>query len=264
MSKNNLEATAYHEAGHAVAAYILRVRFHYVTIKPDVEMGTAGHLLQVLHKNMLRWEMSEGWPERYRTRLERLAMISLAGPVALELITGQPQWELAPDDARTAIDMLSPLTRGEPDGADTYCDLLTWRVRNILGAPYPHYRRAIQALGYSLLIAETIKYRDARVIIEKAIPVTDLGVNFDQADSEAEIFVDSLKKRVIEKAPGRQSTNIELKIKPPEVKKTSQQTRVLNAWLKAHNEQHQVKPLSTEETKAAVDFEKALNEGKQK
>ena len=146
---------------------------------------------------------------------------------------------------------------------DTYCDLLTWRVRNILGAPYPHYRRAIQALGYSLLIAETIKYRDARVIIEKAIPVTDLGVNFDQADSEAEIFVDSLKKRVIEKAPG-QSTNIELKIKPPEVKKISQQTSVLNAWLKANKEQPQVKPLSTEETKAAVDFAKALNEGKQK
>jgi hypothetical protein len=63
-----------------------------------------------------------------------------------------------------------------------------------------------------------------------------LGVNFDQADSEAEIFVDSLKKRVFEKAPGRQSTNIELKIKPSEVKKTSQQTRVLNAWLKAHND----------------------------
>ncbi len=40
----DLEATAYHEAGHAVAALALRVRFKHVTIIPNEEEGEAGHL----------------------------------------------------------------------------------------------------------------------------------------------------------------------------------------------------------------------------
>jgi ATP-dependent Zn protease len=37
--------TAYHEAGHAVAAYELRLPFRYVTIIPDEEKMTLGHII---------------------------------------------------------------------------------------------------------------------------------------------------------------------------------------------------------------------------
>ena len=107
------ERTAYHEAGRAVTAYILRLRFHYLTIKPDRETETAGHMLSVLNENMARWEMSDGWPDKYRARLERQAMISLAGAVAQELIASRPEWDRATSDLRTALDMLLPLNTSD-------------------------------------------------------------------------------------------------------------------------------------------------------
>jgi Peptidase family M41 len=36
--------TAYHEAGHAVISVMLRLGFHYVTIAPDAEGDTLGHV----------------------------------------------------------------------------------------------------------------------------------------------------------------------------------------------------------------------------
>ena len=39
-----LKRTAYHEAAHAVAQCRNRIRFRYVTIEPDHEEGSAGHV----------------------------------------------------------------------------------------------------------------------------------------------------------------------------------------------------------------------------
>ena len=40
-----LEATAFHEAGHAMVAFLKRVRIVQISILPDVESGSLGHLL---------------------------------------------------------------------------------------------------------------------------------------------------------------------------------------------------------------------------
>ena len=45
-----LEATAYHEAGHAVAAVFQAVRFEYVTIEADPTRGNAGHIARSFRK----------------------------------------------------------------------------------------------------------------------------------------------------------------------------------------------------------------------
>jgi Peptidase family M41 len=184
------EIIAYHEAGHAVAAYILRRRFHYVTVKPEGDAG--GHMREVLIPSMAKWTDSLGWPERYRARLEKQAMISLAGAVALELITGDPQWLRASKDQDQAIDMVMALSEGSADEAGPYCDWLTARVRSLLGQA--HYLRAIKALAYSLLIEETVDYRNARIIIEKAAGITSLEVPYEQAEEAALTFVDELRK----------------------------------------------------------------------
>ena len=54
--------------------------------------------------------------------------------------------------------------------ADSYRNWLRFRVRNLLAAP--HYLRAVKALAYVLLTNENVDYKQARIIIQKAIPVT--------------------------------------------------------------------------------------------
>lgn len=44
FSSSILRATAYHEAGHAVAAIARQRRFSYMTIEPDHGRGSAGHV----------------------------------------------------------------------------------------------------------------------------------------------------------------------------------------------------------------------------
>ena len=186
---NPRERVAYHEAGHAVASYVFRQRFHYVTIKADDEQESAGHLKSVLVKTMAKWEYSEGWPEMYRARLERLAMSSLAGVVAEGLMTGRHSWVRASKDTRTALDMVSPLTNGDLEEAARYRDWLTCRVRRLLSPA--HYQRSIKAVAHALLRNETVSYSEARAIIERAIPVTPLGVDFDEAIAEAIAFAET-------------------------------------------------------------------------
>ena len=45
MRRSAREATAYHEAGHAVAAALRRVPFKYVTVEQDEERGSTGHTM---------------------------------------------------------------------------------------------------------------------------------------------------------------------------------------------------------------------------
>src|SRR6185437_15760265 len=66
MPSRKMEAVAYHEAGHAVAALLLHRPLRYVTIVPDKARGTLGHDLT----------------PRRRTILEREIMVLLAGEVA--------------------------------------------------------------------------------------------------------------------------------------------------------------------------------------
>lgn len=190
MTKNGKfsprERTAYHEAGHAVACYVLRQRFYYVTIKPDDETGSSGHLKSVLARAMNRWESSDGWPEKYRARLERLSMTSLAGVVAEGLMTGRHSWVRASGDLNAASFVLEPLTRGDLEEASRYRDWLTYRVRGILRPE--HYQRAIKAVAHALLRNETVEYAEARAVIERAIPVTRLDVDFHEALAEAVAF----------------------------------------------------------------------------
>ena len=42
--ERELEATAYHEAGHVVAALAYELKFVYVTIKPNEPPGSLGHV----------------------------------------------------------------------------------------------------------------------------------------------------------------------------------------------------------------------------
>jgi hypothetical protein len=77
-STSQVEATAYHEAGHAVIAYVLGYRPQSVTIVPTVH--TAGH---IIHTNPLHgFQLDIDGSDEARLRLESLITICFAGPIA--------------------------------------------------------------------------------------------------------------------------------------------------------------------------------------
>jgi hypothetical protein len=78
MKESARRATAFHEAGHAVAAWKLRIRLHGATIVPTLD--ATG---QVEHANPLRGiNLELDNSNRARLRSELLMMVLLAGPEA--------------------------------------------------------------------------------------------------------------------------------------------------------------------------------------
>src|SRR5262245_52740101 len=72
----HLEATAYHEAGHAVVAFQFHLRVKSVTIIPDAERATSG---SCSHAQGFGPSIEYERSDRNRLRIERAVMCSLAG-----------------------------------------------------------------------------------------------------------------------------------------------------------------------------------------
>ncbi len=78
-SKSQIEATAYHEAGHAVIAYLLGYKPQSATIVPTVD--TAGHV--IIHANPLHgFQLDIDGSDEARLRVESAITICFAGPIA--------------------------------------------------------------------------------------------------------------------------------------------------------------------------------------
>ncbi|MGI8836152.1 MAG: hypothetical protein ACR2H4_05885 [Pyrinomonadaceae bacterium] len=157
----SLERTAYHEAGHVVIAHWLQKRFRYVTIKEDDE--NQGHMKNV--PTGRRPDFNRGG---YELRLEKIIMVKLAGPEAESVFAGRRNRAGASDDYRDALD-LAACRSPETDDEENYLYLkwLAYRTRKMLKTPYLWF--AVEALARELLIKETIKYNEAREIIQKAL-----------------------------------------------------------------------------------------------
>jgi hypothetical protein len=76
--KSQIEAAAYHEAGHAVVAYFLDYKPEFVTIVPTVD--PAGH---IIHPNPLHgFQLDIDDSGEARLRVESAITICFAGPLA--------------------------------------------------------------------------------------------------------------------------------------------------------------------------------------
>ncbi|HUZ32343.1 MAG TPA: hypothetical protein VMV19_09630 [Xanthobacteraceae bacterium] len=77
LSKSQIEATAYHEAGHAVVAYVLGYRPQSVTIVPTID--AAGHIVQADPLYGLQHDIDGS--HEVRLRVESFITICFAGPI---------------------------------------------------------------------------------------------------------------------------------------------------------------------------------------
>lgn len=103
------ELTAYHEAGHALVAYLLGGKIKQVTIEPDHDDGPERS-----GDTQVRWR--RGLSDREFA--QKTIRVSLAGPVAEMIYSGEPyhpgvvpEWSADWRDAWDAAGIVVPLER---------------------------------------------------------------------------------------------------------------------------------------------------------
>src|SRR5215471_12724136 len=105
--KHNREATAYHEAGHAVVAWVQGYKPHNATIIPDED--SHGHVLHAdpLRRIRLEWDNSDG----ARLRAEKAIRILLAGMTAQRKVSARSvrRWH-AHGDYREAVEIAAAVS----------------------------------------------------------------------------------------------------------------------------------------------------------
>lgn len=165
QTEKSLRKTAYHEAGHVVAAVVEGIRFRSVTIRPDAD--TLG---RVMFRKWPVWAMPDSPrynQQRARSWFESRARIALAGRMAEEYHTKQ----LAPrhthaQDYRAVVNFAYEVC-GFKDECDAWIEYLYLGARNrLIRKPY---WAAVRALANELMKQKTIGEAEARRIIASAL-----------------------------------------------------------------------------------------------
>jgi ATP-dependent Zn protease len=153
-----MEPTAYHEAGHAYVAVYLGAKVRSVTIDPDNDDGPAR-----FGDTQIIWRRSRLSEKQFR---ERAIQVSLAGPVAEMLYTGDPfhpglvaEWA---HDWQAAWELAELLFVDERKRL-SYLEDLTGVLYRLLDSE-PHWS-AVAALADNLLAHETLESEEVRDII---------------------------------------------------------------------------------------------------
>lgn len=153
-----MEPTAYHEAGHAYVAVYLGAKVRSVTIDPDNDDGP-----ERFGDTQIIWRRSRLSEKQFR---ERAIQVSLAGPVAEMLYTGDPfhpglvaEWAHDWQAAWELADLLFVDQRKRLE----YLEQVTGVLYRLLDSE-PHWS-AVAALADHLLAHETLESEEVRDII---------------------------------------------------------------------------------------------------
>ncbi len=153
---------AYHEAGHAVVAYVLRRRFTNLSIIEDDD--SLGHVSFAKHHPKFQPDVMSF--DKARPQIEKRVMVSAAGDAAESLLTGRHNWLGARQDMENAHRMAGYLC-GSPEEETAYVRWLWIRTQNLL-RHHVHWR-AVEVLAAALIEQKRIGQKEARVIIRDAI-----------------------------------------------------------------------------------------------
>jgi ATP-dependent Zn protease len=152
MNQPSREATAYHEAGHAIVALALGRPIHRVTILADRErLGNCAFGKAVFRP-------SEDW-------LEREALIALAGLAAEARFTGAYELDGAARD-RQYVAGLALQRTGDARKAERFERRLLSKAEYLLGRE--ENWRAVERLAAELLRSGTVSGRAARHLYDES------------------------------------------------------------------------------------------------
>jgi len=159
-SRKSLEATAYHEAGHAVIALSERMRVKSATIVPGEDYWGA-----VARQNMTRVQMGFDEPAKMHRYLTREIRVILAGLAAEWRFTGRNNFRGASSDYKEAINLSLHVY-----GSDTivpYLRFMSALMKEEVSKPARWAQ--IKAIAEALMERGTIRNREIREICDQAV-----------------------------------------------------------------------------------------------
>ncbi len=157
-----LEATAYHEAGHAVAAWAHGVRTKHLSILPDDD--SEGRHAHVPYFSGMHPDYDNS--PRVQRRLENMVLVCLAGPAAQQRFNPHGfRYSHGSHDRREAVDLLNYLV-GSKQELQAYYNLIDIRARQFVGSV--HRWRLIVGLAEALLDSGEMTGRQVRDTLRDA------------------------------------------------------------------------------------------------
>jgi hypothetical protein len=167
MSHRRLTATAFHEAGHAVMAYLQLIPFRSITIVPAPGSDTLGRVLLGAWPDWANPDSIGYREEAAREYIQRRIRVDMAGLIAEAQHLGRRVRVGMYQDNCNAADLALHLCAGRNDTAQAMLDWLYLNTRDQLTAPavWP----AVQALAEALLDHRTLGIRAAHSCIRSAI-----------------------------------------------------------------------------------------------
>jgi hypothetical protein len=164
MARNprEVEATAWHEAGHAVAAVFLPTvpKVRRVTIVPDEKAGSLGHTLHWYTEAFWRNLDEGGWSPRTQVRMHEEIIMLLAGGFAEKRKTGRANHVGARSDYAKAADLVLGASADER----TAHAMLRWLRCTAESLVEVHWKQ-IGAVAAALLREKTINGARLREIM---------------------------------------------------------------------------------------------------
>jgi hypothetical protein len=171
--KGTLWATAYHEAGHVVAAlaYGKGIRRQGATIVPNLKRGAAGTVYMLKHipgdpsaGGAYRGDRLTG---RMRLRIEEDVMVSLAGPAAQRCFRpSSVRSHHGRSDHEAALDLLTYMV-GDERELQAYWRWLMVRTENFVRLP-PRWMQ-IEAIAKALIEKKTLGPGELRQLYVDAL-----------------------------------------------------------------------------------------------
>lgn len=154
-----LDAIAYHEAGHAVMAFLIGTPIKYATVIPDkeyigmVRISPRYKVEDVMSLSPIDWKMQK--------IIESDIMVKLAGQLAEAKYLGKEIDDVLTDH-ETSVSMMDNIVSSDEE-LDAYYDWLTIRTRNFIVSPrnWP----IVEAVAKELLIHKQLSGRKVRRII---------------------------------------------------------------------------------------------------
>lgn len=158
-----LRATAFHEAGHAVACIHERVALSTVSITP--KEGSDG---RIIHRHLLsRCPIDSDTSTRNRLRMERMVRMALAGPAAQRRFSPRSiRHYHSADDYKKAVDLVQYFV-GSDEELEAYIKLLEVQAESFLNKPGVWDQ--ITALATALLKEGTLPSQRVRSIVRTAL-----------------------------------------------------------------------------------------------
>jgi hypothetical protein len=153
------ESTAYHEAGHLVAAYFLGIPLGRIAVTIDED--SAGRFMRRL--KFRAGELDVGNSYRSKLKAERLAQVCLAGIVAQQRYSPSSvrSWH-ANRDYQTAHELVSAIS-GSQEEVQAYLNLILVRAQMMFEDSYRW--RCVDAVAGGLLEKETLSREEAVTVM---------------------------------------------------------------------------------------------------